>query len=460
MTVRGKYSILLDVAFISIVVLAITCSGEIGAARSRYFNSNSTAETSGTNTNCTAKSCRSGLPVTGSGNSEAKRPRPLRRRIPGRRVSPKLKLEALQEIHRAINMMKILKKLGLSRKPNITRTRIPSVTFDKAVSKLKMKAHRPGKHGDRQPYAHISEMVSFSQDDETGNANVIQFHLGEEESKRQDILVTHANVWVFIKYRKNGTRKNPLRDIKLLIYDVNNNGTLGGAVFGRDVTVRHSRWHRLTLPKNMAQRMFKNVDHTLRLAVICEGCGNGIRPLLARRRRFRSKGGTRRQRARIARIARYRKLHSSFSGSRMTNTKQIRRLNRRRPFLVMRTKLKPSDRRKRRSLTCDGRNRNCCKHSFFVDFRDLNWDDWIIAPHGYNADFCTGKCDGFTPYNLFSTSHSTVMSGYLYKKGHRPFDSCCTPREMAPISLLHFDEEGNIVKTDLTDMKVVSCGCV
>lgn len=53
------------------------------------------------------------------------------------------------------------------------------------------------------------------------------------------------------------------------------------------------------------------------------------------------------------------------------------------PFLVLETESAPNFKRsRRRALECSPRVKHCCKQRFYISFKDLDWDDWIIAPKG------------------------------------------------------------------------------
>ena len=45
-----------------------------------------------------------------------------------------------------------------------------------------------------------------------------------------------------------------------------------------------------------------------------------------------------------------------------------------------------------------------------VSFRDLNWDDWIIAPDGYDSFYCQGECSFPLNSHLNATNHAIVQT--------------------------------------------------
>ncbi len=135
------------------------------------------------------------------------------------------------------------------------------------------------------------------------------------------------------------------------------------------------------------------------------------------------------------------------------------------PFLVLETESAPNFKRsRRRALECSPRVKHCCKQRFYISFKDLDWDDWIIAPRGYYANYCRGSCGGphRTP-DTFLNYHTHVLEEYrrtpegqVNLSGITP---CCAPTKFAPMSLIYFGPDLNIIKRDLPKMIVEECGC-
>ncbi|XP_071455112.1 inhibin beta chain [Hetaerina americana] len=134
-----------------------------------------------------------------------------------------------------------------------------------------------------------------------------------------------------------------------------------------------------------------------------------------------------------------------------------------RPFLVLQTDPSAGTRRsRRRALECGGGVRACCKQRFYVSFRQLGWEDWIIAPGGYYANYCRGDCGGAhrTP-DTFLNYHTHVIEEYR-RMDHRRLSGmqpCCAPVKFSSMSLIYFGPDLNIIKRDLPKMVVDECGC-
>lgn len=101
----------------------------------------------------------------------------------------------------------------------------------------------------------------------------------------------------------------------------------------------------------------------------------------------------------------------------------------------------------------------CNKHSMYVDFNQLKWSDWIIAPDGYEASFCSGECPFPLPPSLNSTNHAIVqmLAHHMNQQIPKP---CCAPTKLQPISVLYFDDYSNVVLKSYRNMIVQSCGCL
>lgn len=131
-----------------------------------------------------------------------------------------------------------------------------------------------------------------------------------------------------------------------------------------------------------------------------------------------------------------------------------------RPFLVLRTETKRLRRVRRRAIDCVGAmHGQCCKESFYVSFKALGWDDWIIAPRGYFANYCRGDCTGpFRTPDTFQTFHAHFIEEYRKMGLLNGMQPCCAPVKFSSMSLIYYGDDG-IIKRDLPKMVVDECGC-
>lgn len=118
--------------------------------------------------------------------------------------------------------------------------------------------------------------------------------------------------------------------------------------------------------------------------------------------------------------------------------------------------------RKRKRSTRRGRKSRrsaCRRRPMYVDFAEVEWDDWIIAPPGYHAYVCAGACPMMLADHLNATNHAQVQS-LLHSVSARLVPApCCVPTALSSISLLYVDDADKVVLRNYRDMVVEACGC-
>ncbi|KOX79213.1 Inhibin beta chain [Melipona quadrifasciata] len=125
-----------------------------------------------------------------------------------------------------------------------------------------------------------------------------------------------------------------------------------------------------------------------------------------------------------------------------------------RPFLVVRTDPAAVKRVRRRAIECSGAIKGqCCKQRFYVNFSQLGWDDWIIAPQGYYANYCRGDCAaGHRTPDTFLNYYTHVIEEYRKMDRLAGMQPCCAPLKFSPMSLIYYGPDSNIIKRDLPKM--------
>ncbi|KAJ7303967.1 hypothetical protein JRQ81_011482 [Phrynocephalus forsythii] len=103
-------------------------------------------------------------------------------------------------------------------------------------------------------------------------------------------------------------------------------------------------------------------------------------------------------------------------------------------------------------------NTKCRRHRLFVDFKAVGWNDWIVAPSGYHAFYCSGECRFPLADHMNSSSHAVVqtMLNSVNSKVPKP---CCVPTDLSPIAMLYLDQHDMVVLKTYQDMVVEGCGC-
>lgn len=232
-------------------------------------------------------------------------------------------------------------------------------------------------------------------------------------------------------------------------------------VTSRTVKMESLGWQKLDITPLVQKWYNKNSRHRIRhpgrnhhnrekltLLVDCAGCANSIQPIVF----SQSKSVISEQSIESQKGVEDNSLESETSGKDL-------------PFLILETETSPNSKRsRRRAMECGPRIKQCCKQRFYVSFQELGWDDWIIAPKGYYANYCRGHCGGpFRTPDTFLNYHTHVMEEYRRTsegqanlEGIKP---CCAPTKFAPMSLIYFGPDHNIIKRDLPKMIVEECGC-
>ncbi|XP_029452744.1 growth/differentiation factor 7 [Rhinatrema bivittatum] len=101
----------------------------------------------------------------------------------------------------------------------------------------------------------------------------------------------------------------------------------------------------------------------------------------------------------------------------------------------------------------------CSRKTLHVNFKELGWDDWIIAPLDYEAHHCEGLCDFPLRSHLEPTNHAIIQTLMNSMDPESTPPSCCVPSKLSPISILYIDAGNNVVYKQYEDMVVETCGC-
>ena len=276
---------------------------------------------------------------------------------------------------------------------------------------------------------------------------VVNFAVSKEGGSELS-LVEQANVWLFLRLANKNSRSRAKVTIHIL-QQVRLPGDTAATMTEvplaeKLVDTRRSGWHTFPVSKTVQALLDAGgaggdvaSGGTLSLRVSCPLCAEaGATPIL---------------------------MSASANGN---SERGQQREQSHRPFLM--AVVRPADggeprRRRKRGLECDGKVRVCCKRQFYVNFKDIGWNDWIIAPPGYHANYCEGDCPGHVASITGSSLsfHSTVINHYRMR-GYSPFQnlkSCCVPTRLRAMSMLYYNEEQKIVKKDIQNMIVEECGC-
>uniref|UniRef100_A0A667XRX4 Inhibin subunit beta Ab n=1 Tax=Myripristis murdjan TaxID=586833 RepID=A0A667XRX4_9TELE len=315
----------------------------------------------------------------------------------------------------------ILNMLHLSSRPNLTQP-VPRAALLNAIKKLHGRSQ-----AEQTPPELPSEIITFA---EPGDSpTTVTFDISKEGTGSS--VVEQANVWIFLKLARGNQAKGKVT-LQLLQRHHHQGVSLEEEPISEKlVDIRRSGWHTLPVPRSV-QALLDGGESLLSLRVSCPLCADaGATPILV-----------------------------PVDGERAKEREQSHR-----PFLMvaLRAQEEPGHRRFKRGLECDGKIRICCKRQFYVNFKDIGWNDWIIAPPGYHANYCEGDCPNHVASITGSSLsfHSTVINHYRMR-GYSPFQSmksCCVPTRLRAMSMLYYNEEQKIIKKDIQNMIVEECGC-
>nr|XP_055068517.1 inhibin beta B chain [Misgurnus anguillicaudatus] len=323
-----------------------------------------------------------------------------------------------------IAKQQILNKLNLRERPNITQP-VPRAALMTALRKLH--AGRVRQDGTLELDNNFNplvanqayEIVSFADvEDEVspGFSNHLSFQFLQE--KGHSVQVLQSSLWLYVQPAE-GSHNGGHVTAEIHMSGIGDgNRTL---LVQRSLEAERGGWH--TFPVTGALQSFLDGDQrSLRLEVQCEKEGRNLCG------------------------------HDASADSSHQ------------PFLVAQVRLRDDGSRhalSKRSLKCGEDPSVCCKKDFYIKFRDIQWQDWIIAPEGYHMNYCMGQCPQHISGSpgIASSFHATVFSQLKANGIHTAVSSCCVPIQRRPLSMVYFNSQHIIVKTDVPDMIVESCGC-
>ncbi|KAM9424126.1 growth/differentiation factor 10-like [Pholidichthys leucotaenia] len=104
--------------------------------------------------------------------------------------------------------------------------------------------------------------------------------------------------------------------------------------------------------------------------------------------------------------------------------------------------------------------RVCSRRYLKVDFADIGWSEWVLAPKSFDAYYCGGTCGFPIPKVAHPSNHATIQS-IVRAVGIIPGvpEPCCVPDKMSPLSVLFLDPSRNMVLKVYPGMSVDTCAC-
>ncbi|NP_001165057.2 growth/differentiation factor 2 preproprotein [Danio rerio] len=116
-----------------------------------------------------------------------------------------------------------------------------------------------------------------------------------------------------------------------------------------------------------------------------------------------------------------------------------------------------SNRHRRRKRKA--KNNYCRRTSLKVNFKDIGWDKWIVAPPEYDAYECKGVCYFPLTDDVSPSRHAVIQTLVNLSNPKKANMACCVPTKLDPIAVM-YQEKGVITVRHLyEEMKVAKCGC-
>lgn len=105
------------------------------------------------------------------------------------------------------------------------------------------------------------------------------------------------------------------------------------------------------------------------------------------------------------------------------------------------------------------KNNYCRRTSLKVNFKDIGWDKWIVAPPEYDAYECKGVCYFPLTDDVSPSKHAIIQTLVNLSNPKKANMACCVPTKLDPITVM-YQEKGVITVRHLyEEMKVAKCGC-
>lgn len=115
-----------------------------------------------------------------------------------------------------------------------------------------------------------------------------------------------------------------------------------------------------------------------------------------------------------------------------------------------------SRRRNRGDCRKSDKETRCCRYPIKISFKDIGWDDWVIAPHEYKGYYCSGTC----PFRYKTANNFAGIKDVLHlKHPNRVPSPCCVATKLSPLTILHYDHNGQYHFSEYEDLVVNQCKC-
>ncbi|KAF1765896.1 hypothetical protein GCK72_005849 [Caenorhabditis remanei] len=94
----------------------------------------------------------------------------------------------------------------------------------------------------------------------------------------------------------------------------------------------------------------------------------------------------------------------------------------------------------------------CCIVPFYVNFTEIGWNDWILSPPGFYANYCSGSCSNELDENYQMMKLSSKDQSMIPEPS-------CAPNYYGSIDMIVALTSQDIRKTRIHGMRALSCSC-
>ncbi|XP_078518320.1 bone morphogenetic protein 2-like [Lissotriton helveticus] len=320
-------------------------------------------------------------------------------------------------------------------------------------SKYRFPLKHAGKSNTVRAFHHL-ESLSFNEEQKEENYQCFHFNISsipqDEELKGLELR--------FYSRKLKIQEHSSLQRINLYhVTDACSSKTEGMLLESRLLFLDQPKWESFDVTPILKWRLSSGIDFQFQVEVLMPNGGRPLHHQIANFRVRRSAGEDETQWA----LERPLLVTYSHDGRSQPFTNRIKRsrshigrslwdLNKRNRMLLSSRNKRTGKKRKTNSL--------CKRHPLFVNFKDVGWNTWIVAPKGYHAFFCHGECHFPLADHFNSSSHAMVqmLVNSVNSSVPRP---CCVPTTLRSIALLYLDQDEKLVLKNYQDMVVEGCGC-
>ena len=257
---------------------------------------------------------------------------------------------------------------------------------------------------------------------------------------KKDYIVSRTDLHLYVKMTKKAMKRRRKKKIVIKISTWDSIKDRKRVIARLKIRPKASKWHRISLPLSVLNKLQKQNKRTLEICIECKRCNRRIKVTFLKKERRKKK-----------------LRNKKTKKSKKHNRRRLLKLNKNRPFLLCKITTKSQSFRSKRyalngkinvsentnmcneNLTSQG----CCVSNRYVSFREMNLHRYITYPRGFNFSQCLGSCS--QPSGLTLATHNQT-------------DSNCQPVNYGPLYIfVIFKREIGFIT--IRKGNVHSCGC-